>query len=87
MDIPINQEHDDLPILYWISNLHKTIYREKYMMVPNNNCLWSWLIFVSVVREGLKSYCDKVYPHSNCNEMWILKNSKDLLDNFYSRFF
>ena len=39
LNILIDQENDDLPILYWISNLHKTLYRERHMIVPNKNCL------------------------------------------------
>jgi hypothetical protein len=29
--------------------------------------------------------CETVYSHSGINHMWILKNSKDLLDNLKSR--
>jgi hypothetical protein len=32
-------------------------------------------------------YCETVYSRSGINHMWILKNSKDLLDNLKSRSF
>jgi hypothetical protein len=41
---------------------------------------------LSSVKEGLQSYCDKVYSRNSFNTMWILKYSYDLLDNFNSRF-
>ena len=36
------------------------------------------------MKDGLKKYCDVIYSHSGINQMWILKNSKELLDNFNS---
>ena len=40
---------------------------------------------LSSIKEGLQSYCNKVYSRSSFNKMWILKYSHDLLDNFNSR--
>ena len=34
-----------------------------------------------------QKYCETVYSRSGINHMWILKNSKDLLDNLKSRYF
>ena len=34
---------------------------------------------MSTVKEGLQKYCDKAYSTSGVDQMWILKNSKDLL--------
>jgi len=31
MNIPINEEYNDLPSLYWILRLHKNPYRERYI--------------------------------------------------------
>ena len=39
------------------------------------------------VKEGQQKYCETVYSRSGINHMWILKNSKDLLDNLKSRSF
>jgi hypothetical protein len=39
------------------------------------------------VKEGKQKYCETVYSRIGINRMWILKNSKDLLDNFKSRSF
>ena len=42
---------------------------------------------LSAVKEGQQKYCETVYSRSGINHMWILKNSKDLLDNLKSRTF
>jgi hypothetical protein len=42
---------------------------------------------LSAVKEGQQKYCETVYSRSGINLMWILKNSKDLLDNLKSRSF
>jgi hypothetical protein len=34
---------------------------------------------LSAVKTGLHSYCDTSYSRGGVNQMWILKNSKDLL--------
>jgi hypothetical protein len=39
----------------------------------------------AVKEEGQQKYCETVYLRSGINHMWILKNSKDLLDNLNSR--
>ena len=42
---------------------------------------------LSAVKEGQQKYCETVYSRIGINHMWILKNSKDLLDNLKSRSF
>jgi hypothetical protein len=42
---------------------------------------------LSAVKEGQQKYCETGYSRSGINHMWILKNSKDLLDNLKSRSF
>jgi hypothetical protein len=37
------------------------------------------------VKTGLQSYCDISYPRGDVNQMWILLNSKDLLEYIQSR--
>ena len=39
---------------------------------------------LTTVKEGLKKYCNSIYSHSGVNQMWILKDSKELLDNLQS---
>ena len=40
---------------------------------------------LSAVKTGFQSYCDTSYSRGGGNQMWILKNSKDLLDYIQSR--
>ena len=37
------------------------------------------------VKTGLQSYCDTSYPRGDVNQMYILQNSKDLLEYIQSR--
>jgi hypothetical protein len=39
-----------------------------------------WTYILSIVKTGLQSYCNTSYSRGGVNQMWILKNSKDLLE-------
>jgi hypothetical protein len=76
-------DEQDLPSLYWIPKLHKTPYKQRYI-AGSSKCSTKPLsklltTLLSAVKTGLQKYCDIVYSHSGINQMWILKNSKDLL--------
>ena len=91
LNIPSGKESEDLPYLYWIPKLHKTPYKERYI-VGSSTCSTKELSIhltkiLSAVKEGQQKYCETVYSRSGINHMWILKNSKDLLDNLKSRSF
>jgi hypothetical protein len=63
MNIPINEEYDDLPTLYWIPKLHKNPYREMYI-AGSYTCSTEELFItttnlLSAVKEGLQLYFDK----------------------------
>ena len=91
LNIPSGKESEDLPYLYWIPKLHKTPYKERYI-AGSSTCSTKELSIhltkiLSTVKEGQQKYCETVYSRSGINHMWILKNSKDLLDNLKSRSF
>ena len=91
LNIPSGKESEDLPYLYWIPKLHKTPYKERYI-AGSSTCSTKELSIhltkiLSPVKEGQQKYCETVYSRSGINHMWILKNSKDLLDNLKSRSF
>jgi hypothetical protein len=67
----IHTEKGILPVLYFFNKIKLSITMTKRL---------------SSVKEGLQSYCNKVYLRSSFNTMWILKYSYDLLDHFNSRF-
>jgi hypothetical protein len=58
---------------------------EVLLFMPNS--LIHLTKILSAVKEGQQKYCETVYSRSSINHMWILKNSKDLLDNLQSRSF
>ena len=84
----INTRDDDtdLPSLYWIQKLHKDPYKHRFI-AGSAKCSTKPLsklltTILTTVKDGLKNYCDKIYSRSGINQMWILKNSKELLENF-----
>jgi hypothetical protein len=54
----------------------------KYSTKPLSKLL---ICILSVFKTGLQSYCDTSYSRSGVNQMWILKNSKDMLEYIQSR--
>ena len=83
--ISLPEEDIDLPKLYWIPKLHKNPYKQRYI-VGSAKCSTKPLSqiltrILTAVKEGLQKYCDTAYARSGVNQMWILKNSKELLDN------
>ena len=78
----------DLPNLYWIPKLHKHPYKQRFI-AGSSKCSTKPLsklltTILSTIKDGLKKYCDILYSTSGVNQMWILKNSEELLDNLHS---
>jgi hypothetical protein len=87
--ISTKDEELDLPLLYWIPKLHKCHFKQRYIagsakcfMIPLSKLL---TCILASVKTGLQSNCDTSYSRSGVNQMWILKNSKDLLEYIQSR--
>jgi len=84
MNILINEEYDDLSTLILDAKIpctesvtdSSTCSTKELSIAMTNN--------LSAVNEYLQSY---VYSRSYISQMWILKTSKDLSDNVYSRTF
>jgi hypothetical protein len=57
---------------------HKWARYVPLVVSTSRSFLRSWLI--------LQSFCDTSYSRGGVNQMWILKNSKDLLEYIQSRF-
>ena len=79
----------DLPKLYWIPKLHKNPYKQRYI-AGSAKCstkLLSQILkrILTAVKEGLQKYCDHAYARSGVNQMWILKNSKELFENLNAK--
>ena len=83
--ISLPEEDIDVFKLYWIPKLHKNPYKQRYI-AGSAKCSTKTLSqiltrILSAVKEGLQKYCDIAYARSVVNQMWILKNSKELLEN------
>jgi hypothetical protein len=81
----------ELPYLYRILKLHKNPYKHRYI-AGSNKCSTKSLSLLSTsiltaVKEKLQTYCATTYTRSCVNQMWILKNSKDLLANLKAQNF
>jgi len=73
----------------WIPKLHNCPYKQRDI-AGSAKCstkpVSKWLISIlSAVKTGLQSYYDTSYSRGGVNQMWILKNSKDLLEYIQSR--
>ena len=84
--VSLPEEEDiDLPKLYWIPKLHKNPYKQRYIAgsaeYPTKPLSQIVTQVLTAVKEGLPKYCDTAYARSGVNQMWILKNSKELLEN------
>ena len=83
--ISLPEEDIDLPKLYLISKLHKNPYKQR-CIAGSAKCSTKPLsqiltLILTAVKEGLQKYCDTAYARSGVNQIWILKNSNELLEN------
>jgi hypothetical protein len=80
----------ELPYLYWILKLYKNPYKHRYISGSSKCTKPLSLLFTNVltaVKEKLQTYCATTYDRSGVNQMWILKNSKELLANLKAQNF
>jgi hypothetical protein len=84
--MPVNGMNEfELPYIYWIPKLHKNSYKHRYI-AESSKCSTKPLSLLltnllTAVKEKLQTYCATTYTRSGVNQMWILKNSKELLAN------
>ena len=83
--ISLPEEDTDFHKLYWIPKFQENPYKQRYIAVsakcstkPLSQILTRIL---TAVKDGLQKYCDTAYARSGVNQMWILINSKELLEN------
>ena len=83
-----NSEELDLPYIYWIPKMHKNPYKHRFI-AGSSKCSTKPLSIILTkllthIKQGLQKYCETAYSRSGVNQMWILKNSKELLDHLKS---
>ena len=86
--INVDKDSLELPYIYWIPKLHKKPYKQRFI-AGSSRCSTKPLSILltkllSTVKDGLQKYCSTAYSRNGVNQMWILKNSKDLINNLHS---
>ena len=83
-----NEDELDLPYIYWIPKMHKNPYKHGFI-AGSARCSTKPLsilltMLLTHIKQGLQKYCETAYSRSGVNQMWILKNSKELLEHLKS---
>ena len=83
-----NSEELYLPYIYLIPKMHNNPYKQRFI-AGSSKCSTKPLSFLLTkllthIKQGLQKYCETAYSRSGVNQMWILKNSKVLLDHLKS---
>ena len=83
--IQANNEELDLPYMNWIPKMRKNPYKHRFI-AGSSKCSTKPLSIIltkslTSIKHGLQKYCKTAYSRSGINQIWILKNSKELLDH------
>ena len=86
--IQTTDEELDLPYIYWIPKMHKNPYKHRFI-AGSSKCSTKPLSILLTkllthIKQGLQKYWETSYTRSGVNQMWILKNSKELLEHLQS---
>ena len=78
----------DLPYIYRIPKMHKNPCKHRFI-AGSSKCSTKPLSIILTkllthIKQGLQKYCETAYSRSGINQMWILKNSKGLLEHLKS---
>ena len=83
--IELSEEDKRLPYLYWTPKLHKSPVKHCFIAgssICTTKQLSSLLTKIrTVIKTGLEKYCSIKTSHTGVNNMWILKNSTNLLSS------
>ena len=78
-----NEDDLDLSYIHWIPKMHKNPFKHRFI-AGSARCSTKPLSILLTkllthIKQGLQKYCETAYSRSGVNQMWILKNSKELL--------
>ena len=85
LGIELSDDDKRLPHPYWTPKLHKSPVKHRFIAgyskctTKQLSCLLTKIL--TVVKTGLEKYCNIKTSHTGVNNMWILKNSTDLLSS------
>ena len=85
LGIELSDDDNKLPYLYWTLKLHKSPVKHCFI-VGSSKCTTKQLSslltkILIVIKTGLEKYCSIKTSHTGVNNMWILKNSTNLLSS------
>ena len=85
LGIELSDDDKKLPYLYWTPKLHKSPLKHRFITGPSK-CTTKELSslltkILTVIKTGLEKYCSIKTSHIGVNNMWILKNSTNLLSS------
>ena len=74
--------------IYWIPKMHKNPFKHRFI-AGSSKCSTKPLSILLTklfthMKQGLQKYCETSYSRSGVNQMWIQKNSKELLEHLQS---
>ena len=85
LGLKMSKEDQNLPYLYWTPKLHKSFYKHWFVAGSSKcttkglSCLLTKLL--SIIKDGLVRYCNTKTSCNDISNMWILKNSTNLLSS------
>ena len=83
--IDTNDDKLDLPYIYWILKMHKNPYKHRFIAGSAKRSTKPLSILLTKllthIKQGLQKYSETAYSISWVNQMWILKNSKELFEH------
>ena len=85
LGIELSEDDKRLPYLYWTPKLHKSPVKHRFI-AGSSKCTTKQLSslltkILTVIKTGLETYCSIKSSHTGVNNMWILKNSTNLLSS------
>ena len=83
--VELSDDDKRLPYLYWTPKLHKSPVKHRFI-AGSSKCTTKQLSslltkILTVIKTGLEKYCSIKTSHTGVNNMWILKNSTNLLSS------
>ena len=85
LSIELSDDDKRLSYLYWTPKLHKSPVKHRFV-AGSSKCTTKQLSslltkILTVIKTGLEKYCSIKTSHTGVNNMWILKNSTNLLSS------
>ena len=85
LGIELSDDDKKLPYLYWTPKLHKSPVKHRFIggssKCPTKELSSLLTKILTVIKTALEKYCSIKTSHTGVNNMWILKNSTNLLSS------